>query len=502
MENILLLVILIPLLAAIICLFAWNNVRVQKYIFLSSSVLLTAASCWLLYAVYQHEALAFQSGGWDAPFGITMVADLLSAIMVLLAAITGLAVSIYSLQEIGGRHLKFGFYPLLMFLMFSVCGAFMAGDVFNLYVWFEIMLISSFVLMALGGTKAQVEGAIKYVTINIIASAFFLAGIGLLYGLTGSLNLAELAIRVGQIEEPKMLTLASVFFFIAFGVKAAVFPLFAWLPASYHTPSATVSAIFAGLLTKVGVYAFIRFYTMIFIHDEEFTGTLLLVVAGITMVTGVLGAAAQMEFRRVLSFHIISQIGYMIMGLALKTPLALAGAVFYIMHHIIVKSNLFLISGIVNQLKGSYDLKKLGGVYNKFPFLALLFIVSAFSLAGFPPLSGFWAKFILIKAGLEIESFIIVIVALVVGFLTLYSMVKIWNEAFWKDQPAKHKPDEDKLKFKTLWEARAMVLPVMLLACITLFIGIFTEPVMQLAIKTAEQLLNPEIYIQTVLGTP
>lgn len=500
MENIVLLVILIPLLAGISCLFVFNQPRIQKWIFLAGTSALLAAAIWLLVSVLEFEALAFQSGGWAAPYGITMVADLLSAIMVLLAAITGFAVAIYSIDEMDEPRIQYGFYPLLLFLLFSVCGAFMAGDVFNLYVWFEVMLISSFVLMALGGRKEQLEGAIKYVTINIIASAFFLAGIGVLYGLTGTLNLAELSIRVTEIEDNKMLTLASVFFFVAFGVKAAVFPLFAWLPASYHTPPATVSAIFAGLLTKVGVYAFIRFYTMIFVHDMDFTHNLLLIVAAITMVTGVLGAAAQMEFRRILSFHIISQIGYMILGLALKTPLALAGAVFYIIHHIIVKSNLFLISGVVNKVKGSYDLKKLGGVYNKYPFLALLFIVSAFSLAGFPPLSGFWAKFILIKAGLEIEEYFIVFIALAVGFLTLYSMIKIWNEVFWKDQPKEEKTDKPALEPANLWSYKSMIIPIAMLACITLFIGIFTEPIIQLSMRTAEQLLNPTAYINAVLG--
>jgi len=499
MENELLIVLLIPLLTGIICLLFWNSVRIQKALFLTGNLILTLAAINLISSVWSEQIITLQGAGWEAPFGISFVADFLSSIMVLLTAIAGLTSAIYSLKDIDGSRLRFGFYPLMSFLVFSVCGAFLSGDVFNLYVWFEMMLISSFVLMALGNTKPQLEGAIKYVTINIVASAFFLAGTGVLYSLTGTLNMADLAVRLPMVENKNLATLAAVFFFIAFGAKAAIFPLFSWLPASYHTPPVTISAIFAALLTKVGVYAFIRFFTLIFNYESQYIDNLLLITAGTTMLVGVLGAAAQMEFRKILSFHIISQIGYMIMGLALGTKLALAGAVFYIMHHIIVKANLFLISGVVYKLTGSFELKKIGGVYKRYPILGILFIISAFSLAGFPPLSGFWAKFILVKAGLEIQHYLIVVVALLVGFLTLYSMVKIWNEAFWKEMP--------KTENYSVWEKNIslreltpMMIPIVVLASITLVIGFWSEPFMVYALTTAEQLLSPDIYIEAILG--
>ncbi|CAM4289543.1 Na+/H+ antiporter subunit D [Gillisia hiemivivida] len=499
MENHILIVLLIPLLSGIFSLFAWGRKQLQQYIFLVGTFLLIVAAGFLLNSVLIHEVIVLQSAGWEAPFGISLVADLLSSIMVLLAAIIGIAVAIYSFSEVDEHRIQFGFYPLMNFLVFSVCGAFLTGDVFNLYVWFEMMLISSFVLMVLGNGKSQVEATIKYVTINIVASTFFLAGIGILYGLTGTLNMADLAVRLQSVPNSSLLDLAAIFFFIAFGVKAAVFPLFNWLPASYHTPPIAVSSFFAGLLTKVGVYAFIRFFTMIFNHESAFIDNLLLYTAAATMFFGVLGAAAQMDFRKILSFHIISQIGYMIMGLAIGTKLALTGAIFYIIHHIIVKSNLFLIAGIVKKSSGSFNLKKIGGVYGKYPFLAILFIISAFSLAGFPPLSGFWAKLIVIKAGLESGDSFLVIVALVVGFLTLYSMTKIWNEAFWKKVPEEYM-EESQTKSVPLSSIKPMIIPVVMLAGITLFIGLFGESVLNLAMMTAEQLLNPEIYIHAVLG--
>lgn len=499
MENHILIVLMIPLFAGILSLFFSGRKQLQQYTFLVSTFLMIIAAGFLLESVNTGGIIVLQSAGWEAPFGISLVADLLSAIMVLLTAVIGFAVSIYAFSEIDPHRVRFGFYPLMNFLVFSVCGAFLTGDVFNLYVWFEMMLISSFVLMVLGNEKSQVEGTIKYVTINIVASTFFLAGVGILYGLTGTLNMADLAVRLPSVPKTGLMDLAAIFFFMAFGVKAAVFPLFNWLPASYHTPPITVSSIFAGLLTKVGVYAFIRFFTMIFNHESVFVDNLLLYTAAATMFFGVLGAAAQFDFRKILSFHIISQIGYMIMGLAIGTKLALTGAIFYIIHHIIVKSNLFLIAGVVNRLRGSFNLKKVGGVYGKYPFLAILFIISAFSLAGFPPLSGFWAKFIVIKAGLETSDYFIVIIALVVGFLTLYSMTKIWNEAFWKKMPETNN-EKTLTKAVPLSSIKPMMIPVVMLAGITLAIGLFGEAVYDLASMTAEQLLNPKIYIEAVLG--
>jgi multicomponent Na+:H+ antiporter subunit D len=363
------------------------------------------------------------------------------------------------------------------------------------------MLMSSFALMVLGGERAQMEGGVKYVTLNLMSSAIFLTGLGILYGEVGTLNMADLAYKLSLAPNSNLINITAMLFFIAFGIKAAIFPLFFWLPASYHTPPAATSAIFAGLLTKVGVYALIRSFTLFFVQDANFNHQLILILSGLTMVTGVLGAASQFEFRRILSFHIISQIGYMIMGLGLFTRLALAGSVFYLIHHIVVKTNLFLVSGVVNRLKGTYDLKKLGGLYKAYPILALLFVIPAFSLAGIPPLSGFWAKFILIKAGLETSQYLIVATALVVSILTLFSMTKIWNEAFWKKESTKvsNPTSSDKVRLSSK-SYLSLILPIGLLALITIVIGLYTEPFFELADRAAQQLMNPSEYIHAVLG--
>jgi multicomponent Na+:H+ antiporter subunit D len=508
MNLLLVLPLVIPLTTAALSLLAWRRLPLQRALAVAGSVALLGGGLALLALVWENGIAATQMGAWPAPFGITLVADLFGALMVVLAGVIGLAVAIYSLASMDEPRESFGYYPLLHVLLLGVCGAFLTGDLFNLYVWFEVMLMASFVLLALGGEPDQLRGAIKYVTLNLLASALFLAAVGILYGIAGTLNMADLARKLSGAAQPGTLTALAMLFLLAFGIKAAVFPLFFWLPASYHTPPVAVSAVFAGLLTKVGVYALIRVFTLIFVEDTGFTHTLILVLAGLTMVTGVLGAAAQHEFRRILSFHIISQIGYMILGLGLAglatspvlAALALAGSVFYITHHIIVKTNLFLVSGVARRLGGSFELKELGGLYRAYPGLAILFLIPALSLAGVPPLSGFFAKLSLVQAGLGTEQYAIVAVSLVVGLLTLFSMTKIWAEAFWKAPPPVSANGEPQTLCSR--ERRTLLLPIGMLAALTVTIGLAAEPVFVLATRAADQLADREGYIRAVLGGP
>ncbi len=489
--------ILLPLATAILAYLLRSSRAGSRWISLVGSLALLAVAAGLLAAVWDQGLISAQMGAWPAPFGITLVADLLSAVMVLITAVTGFAVAVYALADIDARQESLGYHALFHVLLAGVCGAFLTGDLFNLYVWFEVMLIASFGLLVLGQSKAQLDGGIKYVTLNLVSTVMLLTGIGLLYGMTGTLNLADLHGAVAAVENQGLLSVIAVLFMIAFGIKSAVFPLFFWLPASYHTPAVAVSAVFAGLLTKVGVYALIRMFTLVFTHDLGFTHGLLLVVAALTMVTGVLGAAAQNEFRKILSFHIVSQIGYMILGLALYTPLALVGAVFYLVHHIIVKANLFLISGLAKRLTGSFDLDAIGGLYKSSPLLAALFLVPAFSLAGFPPLSGFWAKFLLIQASLETGAYVAAAVALAVGLLTVFSMTKIWAEAFWKNHPAELSPSLATLERHELF---VLLTPILVLAALTVTIGLAPEPFIVFAERAAGQLLDPTEYVRGVLG--
>jgi len=332
------------------------------------------------------------------------------------------------------------------------------------------------------------------VILNLLSSTLFLSAVGLLYNLGGTLNMADLALRLPRLESSGQVTLVAMLFLVAFGIKSAIFPLFFWLPASYHTPPVTITALFSGLLTKVGVYALFRVFTLLFVQDTAYTHTIILVIAGLTMVTGVFGAAAQTDLRRLLSFHIVSQIGYLLMGLGLFSQPALAAGIYFMVHVILAKTSLFLVAGIVEKMDGSFNLKELGGIYSARFGVALLFLLPALSLAGLPPLSGFFAKLALIVAGFELQQYPIVAAGLAVSLMTLYSMTKIWNEAFWKEphDPA-HRPAHKSIS-AWLW------VPTAALVLLSLLAGILAEPLLNLANQAAAQLVDPSIYIQAVLG--
>lgn len=499
MELIIVSPLLVLLSATILCVLFFNNPSAQKVIALMGNFLYLCATLILFLEVQSHGILSMQVGDWPAPFGITLVVDTFSACMLMITSIVSICTFLFALEDVSSEQKAVGFYPVFLFLIFGVSGSFLTGDIFNLYVWYEIMLLASFVLISLGNTKEQLEGAVKYVILSFLASGFFLVGIGLLYKGVGSLNLADIATIMQGEYNQTLVGLSSVFFITGFGVKSGIFPFFFWLPSSYHTPPASISSLMAGLLTKVGVYTFIRMYTLIFDLDP-FTYKVLWWVAALTMITGVLGAMAQKDFRKILSFHIISQIGYMIMGLVIYTPLAIAGAVFYIIHHIIVKSNLFLISGIVNSLRGSYKLGLIGGVYKYYPFITGIFVISAFSLAGIPPLSGFWSKFILVKAGMANNEYLLVAISLVVGLLTLFSMVKIWNQVFW-EKTIVESGEENVLTWSSWWKRKyLMIIPVVVFALLTLGIGLYPAYLIDLAMQAADELSNPQLYIESVLN--
>ena len=489
--------IIIPLLCALLALAKRGSILWQKIIGIFSSLLLLLISILLVLKVANGSApLILHTGSWIAPYGITLVVDMLAAAMLLLSAILALAVSVYSCGDLDEDRFRFGFVPLTLIMMMGVNGAFLAGDIFNLYVWFEVLLIASFVLLSLGGKQKQMEGSVKYVTLNLISSALFLAGIGVLYGMAGTLNMAQLAEFISHGDSNSSAALSSALFLAGFGIKAGIFPLYFWLPASYPTPPASVSAIFSGLLTKVGVYALIRVFTLIFVQDVEFTHGVLLGLATFTMITGVLGAASQFEIRTILSFHIISQIGYMIMGLGLFTHLAIAGTIFYLIHHMIVKTNLFLVGGVILHLKGSAHLKRIGGLYKERPLLCILFMIPAMSLAGVPPLSGFFAKFILIVAALKAEQWLVCGVGLFVGLVTLYSMTKIWANGFWAAQPI----EQNKIKPISNGRLFALLSPIIALALITICIGFGAMFVFDFAERASTLLLDRSFYIEHVLG--
>jgi multicomponent Na+:H+ antiporter subunit D len=482
--------LMIPLAGAAAALAVSRNVPLQRIIALISAAALLAVSTALLAEAWGREAVLVTLGDWPQPFAINLRVDALSAVLVFLTALLGLAVLWYSDHDIDERRLHWGYYPLVLFMLMGVSGAFLTADIFNLYVWFEVMLAASFVLITLGSDRPQLRGGISYVAVNLLGSVLFLTAVGLIYGSTRTLELEELALRLAALKEiqPGLVIAIQAMLLTAFAVKAAMFPLFYWLPASYHTPPPAISALFAGLLTKVGVYAMMRIIFGVF-PVEPGVYAVLGVGAALTMITGVFGALAQMDVRRILLVHIVSQIGYLVAGVALaggvpyeQQVLALTAGIFYTVHIIIVKTNLLLISGIILRREGTEAIKDLGGLAKHAPWLGIVFIMSALSLAGLPPFSGFWAKLAIIDAALAIENVLIAVFAVTTGLFTLMSMMKIWTGVFWGVRPetAPETPPRTPAAF---------AVPVIALTVVTVVVGLYPQPLFDLCEQAAVQLV-------------
>jgi multicomponent Na+:H+ antiporter subunit D len=485
----------IPMVAAAVSIIGGRWRLFQRIV---SIVALTASlgvSIALLVGADNDGFVVHRSGGWSAPLGITLIVDRLAGLMLVVSSLVLLAVMVYAIGQAGQERQRVVFHPVYLVLATGVSASFVTADLFNLFVAFEMMLAASYVLITIGGRPDQVRSGMSYVVISLVASTLFITVLALLYASTGTVNMADLSVRLAELDGGIRAAFALALL-VVFGIKAGLFPLFFWLPDSYPTAPGPITAIFAGLLTKVGVYAIIRTQTLLF-DAPEWMGTVLIVVAVLTMTIGVLGAISQDDMKRILAFHIISQIGYMIFGLGLFTVAGLAGAIFYIVHHIVVKTALFLVTGLVDRRAGSSRLSEVGGLVRSAPVLALLFAIPALSLAGIPPFSGFLAKFALVDAGLEASSWYAVGISLLVGLLTLFSMTKIWSGVFWgtADEPPRREPRTT----EALGGPIAMIGATATLAAASLAISIFAGVVYDISERAGQDLLAPERYVEAVL---
>lgn len=498
MNRLLIIPVLVPFLTAVALALLNGHPRLERAVNLASCAALSVFVFWLLGEVDRDGIQATVIGGWFAPWGISFVADRLACIMLCLSMSVGTLVLVYTCFTAEPLQERYFFHPLSQVLLLGVNWSFITGDLFNLFVAYEVMLIGSYGVMMVGASKQQVRQTLKYIAINSIGSSLFVAGCGLVYATLGTLNMADIAVRSAQLEGERaaLVTAVSMFLMVVFALKAAAFPLFFWLPDSYPIVPAGMNGYFAGLLTKVGVYSLLRLFVLCFRQPgAELVLEVLLVLSGFTMLLGVLGAMCQWEIRKILSWHIISQVGYMVMGIGLAASsadlaqAAVAATIFYVVHHIVVKSSLFLIGGIAGRVSGSQEIEKMGGILDLAPGVAALFLVAAFSLAGMPPFSGFFAKLVLIRAGLAGGHGVIVFVSLVTSLLTLYSMSKIWSYAFWRTAagPLAH------------GRYRAMMAPTAVLVAFTVLMGVVAEPFLRLANDAARDLVDPRAYQEAVL---
>ncbi len=494
--------VLLPLIGAALCVVFARIRNAQRAISIAVLIGLVVNNVILLVRVDDATGNAAggiavsQAGGWVAPLGISLVVDRLAAMMLVVSSLMLISVLVYAIGQHAEERRFAAFHPVYLVLAAGVSASFITGDLFNLFVGFEMMLVASYVLLTLGGRAGQVRSGMSYVVISLIASTFFITALALIYSAAGTVNMAELAERMPELSSGVRAGF-SLLLIAVFGIKAGIFPLFFWLPDSYPTAPNAVTAIFAGLLTKVGVYAIIRTQLLLFPTDSQ-QGTVLLIVAGCTMLAGVLGALANDDLQRILSFHIVSHIGYMIMGLGLFTLAGVAGAVFYVVHHIVVKTALFLVAGLVERKSGTDRLSRAGGLVRSAPMISILFALPALSIAGFPPFSGFVAKFALVGAAIEAEQWAIVVVSLLVSLLTMYVMGRIWSNVFWGQ------PEEGVVAERL--QPGATKVPVLMTAATTVVVGlsvallVFAGPLYDLAERAATDLLDPQGYIDAVLG--
>jgi len=496
MRVLLPLPVIVPLVAAGASMAAARHRHLQRFIGVLALLITTGASIVMLVIVDRDGPAAAFMGGWRAPVGIALVGDRFSMLMMVVASPVLLAVLLFAMGQPGTEQEQPSFHPVYLVLAAGVALSFLTGDLFNLFVAFEMMLTASYILITLGGRLDQVQTGMTYVVINLVASTLFVALLGLLYASLGTVNMADLAERMGTIPRETRMAFA-LLMFVVFGIKAAVFPLFFWLPDSYPTAPTAVTAVFAGLLTKVGIYCLIRTQTLIIAPGDRISG-FILVIAGFTMVVGVLGAIAQADIKRILSFHIVSQIGYMILGLGLFTVAGIGAAIFYTINQIVLKSTLLLVGGLVDHAAGSSRLSQVGGIARRFPVIGWLFLLPALSLAGVPPFAGFIAKLSTIQAGFDAGEWLIVAISIVVSVLTLYSMTKIWGGAFWGDVQLLEEPSDSMTR--RCGGSGLMLVSTAGLVLGSLALAAFGGPVFAYCQRAAADLLSPSAYVRVVLG--
>lgn len=511
------LAVVLPILGAALTFVLIRHSRAQRAVSIALLSLTLLLECLLLASVWGGGTEAVSIGGWLPPWGIVLVVDQFSSLMLVVSSAVSLAVLIYATGQgmADGDHdapLSV-FHPTYLILVAGVSNAFLSGDLFNLYVGFEILLTASYVLMTLGGTGPRIRAGVTYVVVSVVSSVLFLIAIAMIYGATGTINMADLAIKLAELDQGTK-TLLHVMLLVAFGIKAAVFPLSFWLPDSYPTAPAPVTAVFAGLLTKVGVYAMVRTETLLFPGDS--LNTPLMIAALLTMVVGILGALAQSDIKRLLSFTLVSHIGYMVFGLAMSSVAGLAAAVFYVAHHITIQTSLFLVTGLIERRGGSSSMDRVAGLAKLSPILALLFFVPGMNLAGIPPFSGFLGKLGLMQAGIQLGTplaYALVIGGVLTSLLTLLAVARVWNRAFWrkpedaehpapvllaaaKDSPAGLRAG----KRGIILLPRTMVGSTLGLVVLGVALTVFAGPLFKVAGQSAEAMLDRSAYIHAVLG--
>ncbi|MDM5230052.1 Na+/H+ antiporter subunit D [Lysinibacillus pakistanensis] len=492
MNNFLLLPIIIPFFFGMILMFGQKNLKYQRTFSLLGIGIALISAISLLIKVKNDGIQKVTFGNWPVPFGITMVSDMVSVLLVTTTLLIAFFVVWYGFGSITKERERFFYYPGIMFILTGVNGAFTTGDIFNLFVFFEVLLMASYLLIVLGGEKGQLKGSIKYILINVISSALFVITVAFLYSVVGTLNMADIAVKIAEVNQPGIVTVIAVLFLMVFGLKAAIFPLYFWLPTSYASAPIPVLTLFGALLTKVGIYAITRTYTLFFVHDLSYTHDLLMALAIATIIAGCIGALAYFDIKLIIIYNIVIAVGVILFGVSQMNEASLKGAMFYLVHDMLIKAALFMLIGIIIYITGTSDLRKMGGLMKKYPALGWFYLIAAFGLAGIPPLSGFVGKLLIAQGGFEAGSMWSSIFILASSLLVLLSVIRIFLYAFWGEEKATT-GTVDKKVYKTLF------VPTVLLVLITVAYGVGAEWITPFMDDAAKLLYDPSIYIDAVM---
>lgn len=491
MNNLIVLPMVIPLIIGIILIFLHRFIVPQRLLTFFGMVANVIISLIILNDVHHNGIIRLDFGNWVPPFGISFVADSFAMLLVLTASIVSAVCILYAMSTIGKPRERLYFYPFVNFLVAGVNGSFLTGDLFNLFVTFEVMLLASYALISLGSTQIQLKESLKYIAINVVSSSLLLIAIAYLYGTLGTLNMAHLSARISEVGQTPLITIISILFLIVFSIKGALV-LYHWLPGSYSAPPTAIAALFGALLTKVGIYALFRVFTLLFYHEPTVTHTLIGIMACITLIGGSLGAIAYKDLRQIVAYNVIIAVGFILIGLTVMTDIGFEGAIYYTVHDMIVKALLFLVAGTIIQLTHTAKIDEMSGLIQNYPALGWIFFITTLSLTGIPPLSGFLGKILIGQAALETGSYILLAIGFLSSIAVLYSLLRIFMNCFW-GETILSKDEEAPLRFRVLF-------PTIIFVIITFSLGIGAEGVAIYIKDAAHTLVNPDVYIDAVLN--